>query len=157
MLGTRLFALAAAAGVTPALAAADVLLFEDFNDGAGASRWSVASQQEVTATVATNPDGTANLAFDYSTLGIAAPTCQRPDGTTFLFHTSVLATEPSFKKNLPYDVRTDLVPLWFFSVEVQLLLGVLLAVTVTIGFRMSRVFASMPSGFPGEAGSRANA
>ncbi|MBA4456707.1 tripartite tricarboxylate transporter substrate binding protein, partial [Cylindrospermopsis raciborskii CS-506_B] len=33
-----------------------------------------------------------------------------PDGTTFLFHTSVLATEPSFKQNLPYNVLTDLVP-----------------------------------------------
>jgi tripartite-type tricarboxylate transporter receptor subunit TctC len=32
------------------------------------------------------------------------------DGTTFLFHTSVLATEPSFKPNLPYNVLNDLVP-----------------------------------------------
>jgi tripartite-type tricarboxylate transporter receptor subunit TctC len=33
-----------------------------------------------------------------------------PDGTTFLFHTSVLATEVSFKQGLPYNVLTDLVP-----------------------------------------------
>lgn len=34
-----------------------------------------------------------------------------PDGTTFLFHTSVLATEPSFKRGLPYNVLTDLAPI----------------------------------------------
>ena len=33
-----------------------------------------------------------------------------PDGTTFLFHTSVLATEPSFKRGLAYNVLTDLTP-----------------------------------------------
>lgn len=32
------------------------------------------------------------------------------DGTTFLFHTSVLATEPSFKPSLPYTVLDDLAP-----------------------------------------------
>ena len=34
-----------------------------------------------------------------------------PDGYTILLHTSVIATEPSFKKSLPYDVRKDLVPI----------------------------------------------
>jgi len=33
-----------------------------------------------------------------------------PDGTTFLFHTSVIATEVSFKQGLTYNVLTDLVP-----------------------------------------------
>lgn len=33
-----------------------------------------------------------------------------PDGYTLLLHTSVIATEPSFKKSLPYDARRDLVP-----------------------------------------------
>jgi len=33
------------------------------------------------------------------------------DGYTILLHTSVISTEPSAKKNLPYDVRRDLVPL----------------------------------------------
>lgn len=33
-----------------------------------------------------------------------------PDGTTFLFHTSVIATEVSFKQGLAYNVLTDLVP-----------------------------------------------
>jgi tripartite-type tricarboxylate transporter receptor subunit TctC len=31
-----------------------------------------------------------------------------PDGYTILLHTSVIATDPSFKKNLPYDVKRDL-------------------------------------------------
>jgi tripartite-type tricarboxylate transporter receptor subunit TctC len=34
-----------------------------------------------------------------------------PDGYTILLHTSVISTEPSAKKNLPYDVRRDLVPI----------------------------------------------
>jgi tripartite-type tricarboxylate transporter receptor subunit TctC len=33
-----------------------------------------------------------------------------PDGYTLLFHSSVLATEVSFKKSLPYDVTRDLSP-----------------------------------------------
>jgi tripartite-type tricarboxylate transporter receptor subunit TctC len=33
-----------------------------------------------------------------------------PDGTTFLFHTSVIASEVSFKQGLTYNVLTDLVP-----------------------------------------------
>ena len=43
-------------------------------------------------------------------IGTEAVARAAPDGTTFLFHTSVLATEPSFKQNLPYNVLTDLVP-----------------------------------------------
>jgi tripartite-type tricarboxylate transporter receptor subunit TctC len=34
-----------------------------------------------------------------------------PDGATFLFHTSVLASEVSFKQGLAYNVLTDLVPI----------------------------------------------
>lgn len=33
------------------------------------------------------------------------------DGYTLLFHTGTLAIDPSFKKNLPYDVRKDLIPI----------------------------------------------
>ncbi|MDO8441111.1 MAG: tripartite tricarboxylate transporter substrate binding protein [Polaromonas sp.] len=33
------------------------------------------------------------------------------DGYTLLFHTGTLAIDPSFKKNLPYDVRRDLIPI----------------------------------------------
>ena len=33
-----------------------------------------------------------------------------PDGYTVLLHTSVIATDPTFKKSLPYDVRRDLTP-----------------------------------------------
>ena len=33
------------------------------------------------------------------------------DGYTILLHTSVIATEPSAKKNLPYDMKRDLAPL----------------------------------------------
>lgn len=32
------------------------------------------------------------------------------DGYTILFHTSVISTDPSFKKHTPYNVRKDLVP-----------------------------------------------
>ena len=34
-----------------------------------------------------------------------------PDGYTILLHTSVISTEPSFKKSLPYDVTRDLAPI----------------------------------------------
>jgi tripartite-type tricarboxylate transporter receptor subunit TctC len=34
-----------------------------------------------------------------------------PDGYTILLHTSVISTEPSFKKSLAYDVKRDLVPI----------------------------------------------
>lgn len=65
-------ALAAAPFATapPAHAA---LLEENFNDGLGSTRWSVASQQEARSDGPLPPDGSANLAFDYSTLGIANP------------------------------------------------------------------------------------
>jgi tripartite-type tricarboxylate transporter receptor subunit TctC len=33
------------------------------------------------------------------------------DGYTLLLHTSVIATDPTFKKTLPYDVRRDLAPI----------------------------------------------
>ncbi|MBH1964137.1 MAG: tripartite tricarboxylate transporter substrate binding protein [Comamonadaceae bacterium] len=33
------------------------------------------------------------------------------DGYTLLFHSGTLAIDPSFKKNLPYDVRKDLIPI----------------------------------------------
>ena len=33
-----------------------------------------------------------------------------PDGYTLLLHTSVIATDPTFKKTLPYNVRRDLAP-----------------------------------------------
>jgi tripartite-type tricarboxylate transporter receptor subunit TctC len=33
-----------------------------------------------------------------------------PDGYTLLLHTSVIATDPTFKKTLPYDVKRDLAP-----------------------------------------------
>ena len=33
-----------------------------------------------------------------------------PDGYTLLLHTSVIATDPTFKKTLPYNVRQDLAP-----------------------------------------------
>jgi tripartite-type tricarboxylate transporter receptor subunit TctC len=33
-----------------------------------------------------------------------------PDGYTILLHTSVVTTDPSFKKNLAYDVKRDLAP-----------------------------------------------
>ena len=34
-----------------------------------------------------------------------------PDGYTLLLHTSVIATDPTIKKALPYDVKRDLAPL----------------------------------------------
>jgi tripartite-type tricarboxylate transporter receptor subunit TctC len=34
-----------------------------------------------------------------------------PDGYTILLHTSVISTEPSTKKQLPYDARRDLAPI----------------------------------------------
>jgi tripartite-type tricarboxylate transporter receptor subunit TctC len=34
-----------------------------------------------------------------------------PDGYTILLHTSVISTEPSIKKQLPYDARRDLAPI----------------------------------------------
>jgi tripartite-type tricarboxylate transporter receptor subunit TctC len=34
-----------------------------------------------------------------------------PDGYTLLLHTSVIATDPTFKKTLPYSVKQDLAPI----------------------------------------------
>jgi tripartite-type tricarboxylate transporter receptor subunit TctC len=34
-----------------------------------------------------------------------------PDGYTLLLHTSVISTDPTLKKNLPYDVQRDLAPI----------------------------------------------
>ncbi|MGG5807669.1 tripartite tricarboxylate transporter substrate binding protein [Falsiroseomonas sp. CW058] len=51
-----------------------------------------------------------NRAGAAGSIGTEAVARAAPDGTTFLFHTSVLATEPSFKQNLPYNVLTDLAP-----------------------------------------------
>ena len=34
-----------------------------------------------------------------------------PDGHTLLLHTSVIATDPTFKKTLPYSVKQDLAPI----------------------------------------------
>jgi len=51
-----------------------------------------------------------NRAGAAGTIGTDAVARAAPDGYTFLFHTSVLASEPSFKAGLPYNVLTDLVP-----------------------------------------------
>ena len=51
-----------------------------------------------------------NRAGAAGSIGTEAVARAAPDGSTFLFHTSVLATEPSFKQNLPYNVLADLVP-----------------------------------------------
>jgi tripartite-type tricarboxylate transporter receptor subunit TctC len=44
-------------------------------------------------------------------IGTEAVVRSAPDGYTLLLHTSVIATDPSFKKNPPYDVRADLAPI----------------------------------------------
>jgi tripartite-type tricarboxylate transporter receptor subunit TctC len=43
-------------------------------------------------------------------IGTEAVARAAPDGYTLLLHTSVIATDPTFKKTLPYDVRRDLAP-----------------------------------------------
>lgn len=43
-------------------------------------------------------------------IGTEAVARAAPDGYTLLFHTSVISTDPTLKKNAPYDVRRDLVP-----------------------------------------------
>lgn len=63
----------AAIQLTPALQARAALLEENFNDGLASTRWSIASQQEARSDGSLPPDGSVNLAFDYSTLGIANP------------------------------------------------------------------------------------
>lgn len=43
-------------------------------------------------------------------IGTEAVARATPDGYTLLFHTSVISTDPTLKKNAPYDVRRDLMP-----------------------------------------------
>jgi tripartite-type tricarboxylate transporter receptor subunit TctC len=43
-------------------------------------------------------------------IGTEAVARAAPDGYTLLLHTSVIATDPTFKKTLPYDVKRDFAP-----------------------------------------------
>jgi tripartite-type tricarboxylate transporter receptor subunit TctC len=52
-----------------------------------------------------------NRAGAAGSIGTEAAARAAPDGATFLFHTSVLATEQSFKQNLAYNVLNDLTPI----------------------------------------------
>ena len=75
MLSKLTSAVAAVAGVAVGSAgqARGAVFTETFDDGLASGRWSVASQQEATRDPSTGPDGSVNFSFDYSTLGIAAP------------------------------------------------------------------------------------
>jgi tripartite-type tricarboxylate transporter receptor subunit TctC len=44
-------------------------------------------------------------------IGTDAVAKAAPDGYTILLHTSVIATDPTLKKNAPYDVKRDLAPI----------------------------------------------
>lgn len=44
-------------------------------------------------------------------IGTEAVVRSAADGYTLLFHSGAITIDPSFKKNLPYDVRRDLVPI----------------------------------------------
>ena len=44
-------------------------------------------------------------------IGTEAVARAAPDGYTILLHTSVIATDPTLKKNAPYDVKRDLAPI----------------------------------------------
>ena len=44
-------------------------------------------------------------------IGADAVVRSAPDGYTLLFHSGTITIDPSFKKNLPYDVRRDLIPI----------------------------------------------
>jgi tripartite-type tricarboxylate transporter receptor subunit TctC len=44
-------------------------------------------------------------------IGTEAVAKAPPDGYTILLHTSVIATDPTLKKNVPYDVKRDLAPI----------------------------------------------
>jgi tripartite-type tricarboxylate transporter receptor subunit TctC len=44
-------------------------------------------------------------------IGTEAVARAAPDGYTILLHTSVIATDPTFKKNAAYDVKRDLAPI----------------------------------------------
>ncbi len=52
-----------------------------------------------------------NRAGGSTVLGTTAVVRAAPDGYTLLFHSGALAIDLSFKKNLSYDVRKDLVPI----------------------------------------------
>src|SRR4051812_555913 len=44
-------------------------------------------------------------------IGTEAVARAAPDGYTILLHTSVIATDPTLKKNATYDVKRDLAPI----------------------------------------------
>ena len=52
-----------------------------------------------------------NKAGAGGSLGTEATVRADPDGTTVLLHSGAIATEPSLKRNLPYDVLRDLAPI----------------------------------------------
>jgi tripartite-type tricarboxylate transporter receptor subunit TctC len=52
-----------------------------------------------------------NRAGAAGTIGTDAVAKAPGDGYTILFHTSVIGTDPSFKKHVPYDVQRDLTPI----------------------------------------------
>ena len=51
-----------------------------------------------------------NRAGAAGAIGTEAVARAAPDGYTLLLHTSVISTDPTLKKNAPYDVRRDLAP-----------------------------------------------
>jgi tripartite-type tricarboxylate transporter receptor subunit TctC len=51
-----------------------------------------------------------NRAGAAGAIGTEAAARAAPDGYTLLFHTSVISTDPTLKKNAPYDVKRDLAP-----------------------------------------------
>jgi tripartite-type tricarboxylate transporter receptor subunit TctC len=51
-----------------------------------------------------------NRAGAAGSIGTESVVRAQPDGYTLLFHTSVITVDPSFKKNLGYDVKRDLTP-----------------------------------------------
>jgi hypothetical protein len=71
MMGSRQAAAILVALAVCASQASAALFSENFNDGLAGSRWSVVSQQDVTGS--NPPDGNVNLAFDYSSVGLATP------------------------------------------------------------------------------------
>lgn len=52
-----------------------------------------------------------NRAGAAGSIGTEAVAKAPPDGYTILFHTSVISTDPSFKKQTPYNVQRDLAPI----------------------------------------------
>ncbi|MEY3520120.1 MAG: putative secreted protein [Pseudomonadota bacterium] len=51
-----------------------------------------------------------NRAGAAGAIGTEAVARAAPDGYTLLLHTSVISTDPTLKKNAPYDVKRDLAP-----------------------------------------------